>query len=108
LFVSLKDELLFNLTVPAKIQFYMSQGKPVLAMLNGDGAELITKANCGVAVPANNALALKTVIQELFQKDKAELDQIGNNGKIFYEQYFQKKYRIKQLDMIFQDIKKTI
>jgi len=54
LLVSLKDELIFNLTIPAKVQFYMSQGKPILGMLNGDGAELISNAHCGYCVPAGD------------------------------------------------------
>jgi glycosyltransferase involved in cell wall biosynthesis len=107
LLVSLKDELIFNLTVPSKVQFYMSQGKPILAMLNGEGSDLITNAQCGLAVPANNTQALKTAVQELCNKDKAELEQIGINGKDFYEEHFQKKYRIEQLDGIFQQIKKS-
>jgi glycosyltransferase involved in cell wall biosynthesis len=106
LFVSLKDELLFNLTVPAKIQFYMSQGKPVLAMLNGDGAEIIEKANCGLAVPANDANALKIAIEEFLRKEKSELDQMGNNGKYYYEKHFQKNHRIQQLDDILRQMEK--
>lgn len=35
--VTLKDELIFNVTVPAKLQAYMAAGKPILAMLNGEG-----------------------------------------------------------------------
>ena len=41
--VTLKDELIFNVTVPAKLQAYMAAGKPVLAMLNGEGAEIVKK-----------------------------------------------------------------
>lgn len=105
LLVSLQDKSIFNLTVPAKVQFYMSQGKPILAILNGDGAELIAKANCGHAVPANDAKALKQAIQEFLKKDKTELEQMGKNGKIFYEENFQKTYRIRQLDEIFKQVK---
>ena len=44
LLFSLKDELCFNLTVPSKVQFYMAQGKSILAMINGDGADLVNEA----------------------------------------------------------------
>ena len=49
LLFSLKDEPCFNLTVPSKVQFYMAQGKPILAMINGDGADLVKEAECGIA-----------------------------------------------------------
>jgi glycosyltransferase involved in cell wall biosynthesis len=100
LLVSLKDERIFNLTVPAKLQFYMSQSKPVLAMLNGDGAELINEAQCGIAVPSNDTLALQTAVERLFSMAKDELKDMGNNGKKYYEEHFQKKDRIDQLEAI--------
>ena len=37
--VCLKDTEIFRLTAPAKIQAYMAVGKPILAMLNGEGAK---------------------------------------------------------------------
>jgi glycosyltransferase involved in cell wall biosynthesis len=101
LLVSLKDELLFNLTVPAKVQFYMSQGKPILAMLNGDGAELIKEAQCGVAIAANDAVALKANIRKLFDMKKDELVKMGINGKNYYNNNFSKEQRIEQLEKIF-------
>jgi glycosyltransferase involved in cell wall biosynthesis len=102
LLVSLKDELIFNLTVPSKLQFYMAQGKPVLAMLNGDGAELINEARCGIAVPANDSLALQSAIDRLFNMTKDELKNIGSNGKKYYEEHFQKKDKIDQLVLLFK------
>jgi len=97
LFVSLKDMPIFSLTVPSKLQFYMAQGKPVLAMLNGDGAELINEAECGVAVPANDGYALRLAIERLYNMPKNELACMGTNGKRYYDKYFPKEKRIEQL-----------
>jgi len=104
LLVSLKDEFVFNLTVPSKLQFYMAQGKPVLAMLNGDGAELVTEARCGIVVPANDTTALQAAIRQLYDMPKEELIVMGNNGKKYYEEHFQKNKRIEQLDEIISNI----
>lgn len=97
LFVSLKDELIFNLTVPSKVQFYMAQGKPVLAMLNGDGADLINEAKCGVAVPANDKKAFIQSVEKMSKMEKEDLLKMGQNGKSFYEKNFRKEQRIEQL-----------
>lgn len=97
LFVSLKDEFIFNLTVPAKVQFYMAQGKPVLAMLNGDGANLIKEAKCGISVSASNREALISSIKEMYEMPKDELASLGNNGKLYYDNNFRKEQRISQL-----------
>jgi len=99
LLVSLKDELIFNLTVPAKLQFYMAQGKPILGMLNGDGSDLIYNANCGYCVPAGDYKACSEIVNKLF-KEKNKLEILGQNGKKYYEEHFQKKDRIDQLETV--------
>lgn len=100
LLVSLKDELIFNLTVPSKVQFYMAQGKPVLAMLNGDGADLIGEAKCGLAVPANDRTAFADAVKKMSEMKETERMQLGKNGRNYYEQHFRKEQRIEQLDEI--------
>lgn len=103
LLVSLKNELIFNLTVPSKVQFYMAQGKPLLAMLNGDGADLINEASCGIAVPANDIDSFITAIQKMSLMNKEQLDLMGKNGKKYYEENFMKEHRINQLDALLKN-----
>jgi glycosyltransferase involved in cell wall biosynthesis len=102
LLVSLKDEIIFGLTIPSKVQFYMAQGKPILAILNGDGADLINKAKCGLTVPADNRILLKDAIRKLYLIPKEELNTMGQNGKRYYEQTFIKEKRMDQLDKLFK------
>jgi glycosyltransferase involved in cell wall biosynthesis len=99
LLVSLKDEKIFNLTVPSKVQYYMSQGKPILAMLNGDGANLIIEANCGFCVPAGDYKKCAETVMKIYNNRKI-LQSLGLNGKKYYEKYFGKKERIDQLEKI--------
>ncbi len=88
--VSLKDELIFNLTVPAKLQAYMAAGKPVVAMLNGDAAQLVDEAKCGLASSAGNSNGLAHNILQLKEMNKDELASLGMNGRDFYKKYFDK------------------
>ena len=88
LLVTLKDEPIFNLTVPAKVQAYMSAAKPIIAMLNGEGAALIEEAKCGVAVRAGDSQALANVIADLAAKDPAELCAMGEAGRQYSDCYF--------------------
>lgn len=98
LMFSLKDELCFNLTVPAKVQFYMSQGKPILAMINGDGAELVKEANCGLSVNAGDAEAFAKAVEKMYSLPKDELNTLGKNGELFYKKNFTKEQRIEHLN----------
>lgn len=100
LIFSLKDELCFNLTVPAKVQFYMSQGKPVLAMINGDGAELVEEAKCGFTANAGNSEGFANKIIQLFNMSKKELQVLGENGRKYYQENFTKQQRITQLNYL--------
>ena len=102
LLFSLKNEPCFNLTVPSKVQFYMSQGKPILAIINGEGAELIKEANCGIAVNTGGVKELAEAIQSISQMENKELVSLGQNGKRFYEKKFAKSHRMEQLVQLFQ------
>jgi len=48
LFVSLKNSPAFSMTIPGKVQSYMMAEKPILASLDGEGAETILQASCGL------------------------------------------------------------
>jgi len=100
LLVSLKDDPIFNLTVPAKVQAYMSSGKPIIAMLNGEGAETIVEANCGFAVPAGNSDKLAEVINQASQMTDEHLLGLGENGKRFYETHYKMEECISNLEKI--------
>ena len=97
LLFSLKDELCFNLTVPAKVQFYMSQEKPILAMINGDGADLLREADCGISVAAGDSKCLAESIVKMAAMNKTDLARLGTNGKSYYLKNFTKEQRIEQL-----------
>ncbi|WP_066441124.1 glycosyltransferase family 4 protein [Chryseobacterium sp. CCH4-E10] len=100
LLVSLKDDPIFNITVPAKVQAYMSSGKPILAMLNGEGAENIAEAACGFSVPAGNSEELATAIKRISQMKKEDLLILGRNGKQFYELNYKMEHCISNLEKI--------
>lgn len=88
LFMALKDEPIFSLTVPSRIQAYMSAGKPIVAMINGEGAQLIKEADCGWSVPAEDYKSLAKLLTDLANTDKNILIQKGANGRKFCEMHF--------------------
>lgn len=88
LYFALKDSLIFNLTCPAKVQAYMSAGKPVLAMLNGEGADIVKEVGCGLAVPASDSEALAKTIEDMAAMPKEELQRMGQAGKEYCSHHF--------------------
>ena len=89
--VSLKDEYIFSLTIPAKTQSYLASGKPIVTMLNGEGSRIVEQAKCGLIAPSGDYKKFAENIKKLYHTDKAELDQMGKNGFEFYKKHFDKK-----------------
>ena len=96
LYLSLNNSKLFSQTVPAKLQGYMAMGKPILAMLAGEGASIIKQANCGFIAPSSNALKLNEQIKNVLNTSKSERRSLGENGKTFYKKNFSSKIRKKE------------
>lgn len=98
--VSLKNDYIFNLTVPAKVQAYMSAGKPIIAMLNGEGAQNIKDAACGVAVNAGDYRALAAEVKRFSELPDEIIDEMGRNSKAYYLKHFQLSECINNLERI--------
>ena len=96
--VTLSDDPLFALYAPAKISSYMASGKPIVAVLNGEGAEVIKDADCGWSLPAGDSEGFAKLAIELSQKDKAELQAKGVNAAKYYNEHFVKEKCLRKLD----------
>lgn len=96
--VTLSDDPLFKLYAPAKISSYMAAGKPIVAVLNGEGGEVIKDADCGWSLPAGDAEGFAKLAIELSRKDVAELAAKGANAEKYYNEHFVKEKCLKKLD----------
>ncbi len=88
LFLALKDNPIFALTVPAKLQAYMSAGKPVVAMINGEGADTIADADCGWSVPAEDSAALAALLRKVAAEDPSILADKGYNARSYADRHY--------------------
>lgn len=89
--VSLKDEYIFSLTIPAKTQSYMASGKPIVSMLNGEGNRIVEEAKCGLTAQSGDYKTLADNVKKLYKANKEELLQMGKNGLDYYLNHFDKK-----------------
>lgn len=102
--LSLKDGFShLSMIVPARLQGYMSAGKPVLAMINGDAARLIDEAHCGYAVSAGDSAGLAELIRNKVLTDKTSFAKLGTNGREYFERYFSKDICIDNLCRILNE-----
>ena len=86
--------------VPARLQSYMSAGKPVLAMIGCGGADIIEESQCGYAVPAGDSKALIEVIKTKVLTNKELFRKMGDNGRAFYLKNYRMDKCIDNLEKI--------
>lgn len=91
LFLSLKDDEIMNLTVPAKLQAYMANAKPIVAMINGDANKLIKEIGCGLSVPASSPQELVAALREMKRQKPERRAQMGKIAKDYCDTHFNKQ-----------------
>lgn len=102
--VSLKNEPIYAMTVPAKVQAYMSCGKIVFGMLDGEGKDLINKSKIGVAVSAGNYHKLIEDVRMFKNLSKEEICEIEANSLKLYNENFKKEKLINELEVILKNV----
>ena len=86
-----------DITIPARLQGYLSAGKPVLAMIGSGATEVIREANCGISVPAGDFKALAEKIRREVLADKDAFARKGKNGRKYFDENFTKDKCIDKL-----------
>lgn len=89
-----------DMTVPARVQSYMSAGKPILGMVGQGTIDLIEEGDCGYAVAPGDYKALANVIVNKVLIDKVGFKEKGLNGRRMYEEMFMLDHCIDHLETI--------
>jgi glycosyltransferase involved in cell wall biosynthesis len=72
LLVSLRPYPIFAMTIPGKVQSYLAAGRPLLGMLDGEGAELIERGGAGLVCRAGDSASLAANVARLAEMPAAE------------------------------------
>jgi glycosyltransferase involved in cell wall biosynthesis len=97
LLVTLADTEIFRLTIPSKVQAYLAAGRPIIACLNGAGAEIVQEAGAGLIAPAEDASALAQAIEALYLTPESERLEMGKRGRVYYEEHFSHEKLVDEL-----------
>ncbi len=102
--VTLKDERIFSLTVPGKIQSYLAAGRPIIGMLNGEGAEVIETSGAGYASPAGDAEGLAKNVHRMYELPKKDREAMGKSGQAYSCKEYNRANLISALEQFFDDV----
>ena len=84
LLVHLKDDPLFQITIPSKTQAYLHMGKPIIMAVKGDAADLVQQAGAGLICPPEDPHALAEAVAKLAAMPIDERERLGQAGAQFY------------------------
>jgi len=104
LLVHLRNDELFEITIPSKIQAYMVVGKPILLAVKGDASKLILEAKCGVLAEPENPTSISCAALELENLTVSELQQLGVNGKNYYDKQLSLKVGVEKFSKVFREV----
>jgi colanic acid biosynthesis glycosyl transferase WcaI len=104
LLVHLRKDPLFEITIPSKTQAYMAVGKPLLMAVNGDAADLVRQAQCGVTAASENPQALADAVDALAAMPVNRLKLMGENAASFYRAALDFKVGVAKFAAVFKSL----
>jgi glycosyltransferase involved in cell wall biosynthesis len=102
LLVHLKDDPLFRITIPSKIQAYLAMGRPILAGVRGDAADLVRTSGAGLVCAPEDAGSMADAVERFFRMPKSQLDELGENGRAFYRRELAMTIGIDRFEEVFR------
>jgi colanic acid biosynthesis glycosyl transferase WcaI len=104
LIASLKADPTFSMTIPGKVQSYLLAGKPILGMLDGEGASAIEAAGAGLVCPAGDAQGLVSAIERMAGMSPDERLAMGARGRQYAESEFDRDRLMDRLLGFFSEV----
>jgi glycosyltransferase involved in cell wall biosynthesis len=104
LLVTLRNEEIFKLTIPSKVQSYLACAKPIVAALAGAGAKIIEESQAGFFCPPEDPSALAESVLKMYHMDETKRQMMGANGRKYFENNFCREKLIDQLDGLIKGI----
>lgn len=100
LLVSLKNDHIFSLTIPSKLQSYLACSKAILGSLDGEGQRIIMEANAGMVAPAQHPQELAKKAIEMSELSTNTRETMGNNGRAYFDENFDRNFLLGKLETI--------
>lgn len=96
--LTLTGDNFIGMTLPAKLQSYMSMGKPVVVSANGASREIVRDVDCGVCAETGDAEELMRAMMEILENRELYAKK-GRNARKYYEENFTLKRFLDNLEI---------
>jgi glycosyltransferase involved in cell wall biosynthesis len=102
LIVHLRNDRLFETTIPSKIQSYMRAGRPIVAGVTGDAARLVQDAGAGIPCTPENPRSIADAVIHLASLSHNERELMGRSGARYYGTNLSLSVGVKQFMRLFE------
>lgn len=86
LLIHLASTSLTQIGIPQKVQSYLASGKPILAAVSGDAAELVQRCGAGVVCSPEDPEAMSASVRKLVAMPDEDRAELGRIGRRYYEE----------------------
>lgn len=108
LLVTLRAEPIWSMTIPGKVQSYLAAGKPLLAMLDGEGRRVIDESGSGFTTSAGNGRGLAQQVARLMEIDLSQRAEMGRAGAVYGNREFNRDVLIDALESWFDECRAAL
>jgi len=102
LLVSLKDDPVFEITLPAKTQSYLACGRPIIIVKRGEDAKMLEEEGAALMCEPDNPEILAGVVMRFFNLESEMQNKMGQAGLKLYKEKFTKEKLLKKMEEVLQ------
>jgi colanic acid biosynthesis glycosyl transferase WcaI len=104
LLLHLRDDPLFRITIPHKVYVYLATGRPVLAAVSGESAEVVRDANAGLTCPPGDPIQLAETVRCFAAMGALEREGYGQRGREAACDQYSRSQLTRKLEHVLQDV----
>jgi len=101
-YLSFKDNKIFNMTLPAKLQTYLACGTPILAAAGGESAQLVKYGGIGFVCRPQLEALVKTAKQAAAMS-RQEHEAMSRRARQYYETHFTMDRLVTELEEMLKE-----
>jgi colanic acid biosynthesis glycosyl transferase WcaI len=102
LLLHLRRDPLFAVTVPSKTVAYLASGRPILAAVEGDAADIVVLGGAGLVCPPDDPVAMAGLVRAFYATPSAEREAIGASSRQAYTDCFTRHRLVDDVEHILE------
>ncbi len=104
LLVSLRDDPVFEYTIPSKIQSYLACGRPIIAALGGEGGRVLAESGAAFVVAPGNCEALASAALAAYHASLKQRNEMGRRGLQYFSSHFEREWLLREFDCFLDEL----